>query len=263
MEKDLLLKDYLVSRLISFGKTVDGYCKIYYKTNEDLVDSMLDIDFQDKDVLTVLASGDHVFTSRLLEARKTDAFDFNRLSIYYFYLRIWSMEYREELYPKIMDGDNRWLASLLKMVRPRNEQEQQALDFFRKHIKEDTEMNKLFFDVYSQPDGKTLYRSAAELKDCLNPELDYYPLDLFREFYHSTTYDIILISNILEWARNDPKKLTIAHDNLSRLTKKDGIVVCSSLIDRPKKSMEMEKEIFSDSFTFEKTGSTYTYIKKK
>ena len=108
MEK-AALKDYLVSRLISFGKTVDGYGKLFYQTNEDLMDQYLDIDFQNKDVLSVLASGDQVFTSRLLDAKRTDAFDFNRLAIYYFYLRIWAIDYRDELYPRIIDGDNRWL----------------------------------------------------------------------------------------------------------------------------------------------------------
>ena len=193
MGEDLFLKDYLVSRLLSFGKTVDGYCKMYYQTNEDLGSSILDIDFQNKEVLSVLASGDHVFTSRLLDTKKTDAFDFNRLSLYYFYLRIWSMEYREELYPKIMSGDNRWLMSLLEMVHPRNEQEQASLEFFKRHVKENTRLDKLFFDIYAQPKGETLYRKASELKDCLSPELAFYQLDLFKEFFHSTTYDIILI----------------------------------------------------------------------
>ena len=36
MEKDIYLKDYLVSRIISFGKEIPGYGKVYYRTNEDL-----------------------------------------------------------------------------------------------------------------------------------------------------------------------------------------------------------------------------------
>ena len=130
MSKDLFLKDYLVSRMITFGKKVDGYGQIFYQTNEDLIDPYLDVDFKDKKVLSVLGSGDQIFTSRYLEAETTDAFDFNRLSIYYFYLRLWSLQYRNQLYPKILDGDNTWLLSLLQMVKPRNNHEKH-LTFLR------------------------------------------------------------------------------------------------------------------------------------
>ena len=41
-----------------------------------------------KEVLSVLASSDHVLTARYLEAKKVDAFDNNRFTLYYFYLRI-------------------------------------------------------------------------------------------------------------------------------------------------------------------------------
>ena len=93
MEKDIYTKDYLVSRLISMGKTVDGYCKLYYQANENLVD-FLDVDFASKDVFSVLASSDQVLTARYLDAHKVDAFDFNRLTLNYFYLRIWSLQYK-------------------------------------------------------------------------------------------------------------------------------------------------------------------------
>ena len=37
MEKKDILKDYLVSRLVTQNKVVDGYGKVYYKVNEDLI----------------------------------------------------------------------------------------------------------------------------------------------------------------------------------------------------------------------------------
>ena len=66
MDKDIYLKDYLVSRILSFGKEVPGYGRVYYRTNEDLVDMYRDIDFEGKKVHSVLASSDQVFTSRFL-----------------------------------------------------------------------------------------------------------------------------------------------------------------------------------------------------
>lgn len=261
MEKEVL-KDYLASRIITFGKTIDGYSNLYYRTNEDLVDQYLDIDFEGKDVFSVLASGDQVFTSRLLEARKTDAFDSNPLAIYYFYLRLWSIEYKDELYPQILEGNNRWLAALLKKVKPRNTQEQNAMDFFRKHLQNHTRIIQMFYEIYCQPTGRTLYTKASEIKECISPELDYYHLDLFHPFELSKTYDIILASNILEWSNNSPQKLQVAYENLSRLVNAGGIIVCSRIIDRGHKRIAAERELFSASFDYEKSSKGYVYIKR-
>ena len=48
MEKDIYLKDYLVSRIISFGKEIPGYGKVYYRTNEDLETIYKDLDLHKK-----------------------------------------------------------------------------------------------------------------------------------------------------------------------------------------------------------------------
>ena len=87
MDKDIYLKDYLVSRVISFGKEIPGYGRVYYRTNEDLDTIYRDLDFHKKKVLSVLASSDQVFTARYLGAEQVDSFDKNRLTIYYYYLR--------------------------------------------------------------------------------------------------------------------------------------------------------------------------------
>ena len=78
---DIYLKDYLVSRIISFGKEIPGYGRVYYRTNEDLDTIYRDLDFHKKKVLSVLASGDQVFTARYLGAEQVDSFDKNRDSI--------------------------------------------------------------------------------------------------------------------------------------------------------------------------------------
>ena len=260
MEKDIFLKDYLVSRVMSMGKVVDGYSRLYYKANEDLVDQCLDVDFYHKDVLSVLASSDQVLTARYLEANTVDAFDFNRLTIYYFYLRIWSLKYRNELYPLVLRGNNKWLATLLRLVKPSTEMEQKALEFFKKHVKEGTNFINLFYEVDKQPIGRTLYTKPEELSDCLDSELSFHHLDLFKQFDLEKTYDILLISNILEWARGDKTKLQIAKDNLSRLLNKDGVVICSKLINQSNEVINQERDIFSDSFTYDEEHGLY--IKK-
>lgn len=255
-------KDYLVSRLMSMGKTVDGYNHIFYKTNEDLVDSCLEVDFEGKDVFAVLASGDHVLTSRFLDAKHTDAFDMNPLSIYYFYLRLWSLKYRHEIYPDVWDDKNRWLKALLKEVIPRNEQEKDAYIFFRNHIKDETRIENLFYDEELQPKGRTLYTKPEELSDCLSPALDFHVLNLFEPFDLKKTYDILLISNIPEWARKDEAKLKIAKENLERLVNRGGSVVCSRLLYHTPAELEMERRIFEQAFEYVPTSSGCVYQKK-
>jgi len=72
-------------------------------------------------------------TARLLDAREVDSFDYNRLTLYYYYLRVWTIKYTNLLYPDILKN-NRWLYKLLKMVKPTSEEELRALQFFKKHV---------------------------------------------------------------------------------------------------------------------------------
>ena len=263
MEKNIYLKDYLASRIISFNKTLESpeYGKIFYECNEDLVDTLKGIDFTGKDVLSVLASSDQVFTARYLKAKRVDAFDKNRLTLYYYYLRLWSIKYRNELHPKVLNNNN-WLKALLKEVKPQTEMEKRAYYFFQKHIEDETILRNLFYDRDMQPVGRTEYQNAKELKECRNSKLDFYELDLFEERKIPKQYDIVLVSNILEWARGDKEKLQKATRNLNEFTKKDGIVACSSIIFRKKEKLEEEREIFSPYFEQEEKGTSYVYHKK-
>ncbi len=256
MEKNEFTRDYLVSRLICMDKEVKGYNKVYYKANENLVD-YLDVDFADKKVLSVLASSDQVLTARFLDASKVDSFDYNRLTLYYYYLRIWSIKYANTLYPDVL-RNNRWLYKLLQQVKPSSKEELKALQFFKRHVYQDSDLSKFFFDIDKQPEEKELFQSPEDLKDCIDESLVFYHQDFFKPFHLQDTYDILLLSNILEWARGDKKKLLIAKENISKLLKKDGTVICSNLVNR---SLEQEQQIFKD-YDFHQTGRTYTYTKR-
>ena len=79
MGKNIDLDDYSASRKIVQNEKLNSneYDKVYYMTNEDLVDVYSDMDFRGKDVLSVLASSDQVLTARFLDAKTVDAFDKN------------------------------------------------------------------------------------------------------------------------------------------------------------------------------------------
>ena len=141
-----------------------------------------------KEVLSVLASSDHVLTARYLEAKKVDAFDNNRFTLYYFYLRIWSIKYMNALYPDI---ENRsFLKELLTKVKPSTEIERKVLLFYRKHYNNHTDFYYLFNRIEKQSEGRTLFTKASELEGCLSPNLNFYQYDLliYHLFVNKTLY---------------------------------------------------------------------------
>ena len=256
-------KDYLASRVISFDKKLseDIYDKVYYKTNEDLLDIYLDVDFYGKDVFSVMASADHVLTARYLDAKRVDAFDKNILTKYYFYLRIWSIKYDNRLYPNIYNSNS--IRDLLIRVHPETQEEKKAYEFYLRHIKDDTIFEKLFYDIDAQPTGRTIYTKSEELEDCISSKIDFYNYDMFKETRHHKQYDIVLLSNILDWARHDQNKLENAALNLNRLVKKEGYILGSNLIERTKTEKEQEVGIMKQFFDLEDERSKAYLYKKK
>ncbi len=261
-------RDFIASKFVienSIFRRAPGvfnYGSIFYRTNEDLIRAYTDIDFYEKDVLSVLSSGDHVLTARYLEAETVEAFDKNKLTLYYFYLRLWSIKYRNELYPRILINGTDWLKELLAVVEPKTEMEQIALDFFNRHLNENTCFKELFINPRYQPPGKTPYRDCSELKNYLSSELTFYNYNFFERFEPEKEYDIVLMSNILEWAQRDSRRVRIIAENLSKLTKSNGIVICSKLMNKAEDAEQIESKAFEPNFEYEPMGNAYVYRRK-
>ena len=265
MEKDIYFKDYLASRVIMDDKIIDGYDKVYYQINEDISDVLLGEDFTDKDVLSVLASADQYFMFKALDAKKVDSFDFNRLTMYYYFLRKWSIKYNNDVYPDIFYDDS-YVENLLEKVEVSSDLEKKALDFFKRHVSNGSDFSKLFYDVDAQPSGNTLFQNVRQLKKIVDSDFTFYNMDLFRNNRDLITkkYDYLYISNILDWAREDSSKITIAKDNLLSLLKDNGKAICSRLVNRSKSGVLSEREIFDENFQLREfaDGKNYMYIKK-
>ena len=180
MEKDIYFKDYLASRVIMDDKMVDGYDKVYYQINEDVNDVLLGEDFTDKDVLSVLASADQYFMFKALDAKKVDAFDFNRLTMYYYFLRKWSIKYNNDVYPDIFYDDS-YVENLLEKVVVSSDLEKKALDFFKMHVSNGSDFSKFFYDVDVQPYGNTLFQNIRQLKKIIDSDFTFYNMDLFKD----------------------------------------------------------------------------------
>lgn len=265
MEKDIYFKDYLASRVIMDDKMVGGYDKVYYQINEDVNDVLLGEDFTDKDVLSVLASADQYFMFKALDAKKVDAFDFNRLTMYYYFLRKWSIKYNNDVYPDIFYDDS-YVENLLEKVVVSSDLEKKALDFFKMHVSNESDFSKFFYDVDVQPYGNTLFQNIRQLKKIIDSDFTFYNMDLFKDNGDliSKKYDYLYISNILDWAHEDSSKITIAKDNLLSLLKDNGRVICSRLVNRSKSGILSEREIFDEDFQLHEfsDGKNYMYIKK-
>ena len=97
--------DYLADvkraiEIVDLGNRSDEYSPLYFSTNEPINELFSSVGIEDKEVLTVLASSDQYFYSCFYNAKSIDTFDKNRLTIYYYYLRIWTMEHLNSFYPK-------------------------------------------------------------------------------------------------------------------------------------------------------------------
>lgn len=243
----------------SNGK-VDTENKVYYQTNENLTSKMYqNTNFENKQVLSVMGSGDHVLTSNYNFAKRTDAFDKSLLSSYYYQLRRWYIKYADLLYPDINSRGN--FKRLIESINPKNDLEFEALIFFKKLLKYNVDLESMFYDIYEQPDGKVPYNSTKYLKQYMNRKVRFYLMDLFeKNNVNKNKYDIMLISNILDWARNDEKKLLMAKENIEGLLNQDGIVLCNNMVYR---DMTLEREIFGDNFECEDYGMFEGYVYKR
>ena len=260
-----LLKDFLACEDVCKGRALDNYSLIYFKCNENIGDFFPCFDFNDKDVLSVAASSDQAFMANYLGARSTDIFDKNDLAHYYLYLRKWQVKYNNELYPEeILDNNYLWLSDLLSKVEPSsNRFENAAFKFWYMHLKHKTNFRKLFF---SDPrDGITIDKVDNKFKKAVDKKYSFRRLDLFDKeiTYMSNKYDIVLLSNILEWARSNDKYILNTKNNLYKILKDDGIVLCSSLMCRSKESIDLERYIFSDDFNYQNYGRDKGYVYRK
>lgn len=234
--------------------------KIYFETNEDLDEIFKDIDFNDKDVISVLASSDQLFKLNSFNTKSIDTFDKNILTYYYYYFRVWTIEYMKELYPTaLIIGDDYWIERLLSLVNPKTEKENQALFFWKYLLKKEVAFSNIFIW-----DKMKLLNYSKDVSNCSIPfELSFFNYNFFKKNEFDKKYDIAVISNILEWTNGDSRFINTLENNLYKLLKKDGLVLCSKMIYNNNINGASLKYIFRDSFLFQDLDKNrYIYVKK-
>lgn len=221
------------------------YHGLYYSTNEQVEDILSNFSIKNKEVLSVIGSGDQAFHLYNSGANIIDLFDRNKLSINIYYLRMWIIKYMKKYYYPINE-DTSQIISLLKHVKPETKDEMRALKFWKLLFKIDKNISL----------GETLCDSPKYICDIDNIETlvkkmsekasTFYNIDISKKQKINKKYDIVYVSNILDWIIFDisdlldymalsinqthnlmKQRFNRYYNNLERLTKEDGIVIGS------------------------------------
>ena len=236
------------------------YGKVYFNSNEKLNSLLSGFDFEDKDILTVLASSDQLFYFYNNGANRVDTFDRNKLTIYYYYFRKWIIEYRNRYYPKVNLTRNTILKIISKVI-PKTEEENNALYFWKKFYSNNysNNFNELF--ILDPNLDKNKIKNNKELRNrIINEDIDFYNIDITKEFSIDRKYDYIYTSNIHDYIGSF-KELEIYRDNLYNLLNDNGVVISSNLSYNLCNSNELG--IFSSKFDYEILDNNVGYVYKK
>ena len=241
--------DFDATKILVSGNPQENYRYVYAQTNEYLRQLYSNVDFKNKNVLSVAASGDQSFLAYAYGAKHIDLFDLNQLTFYYYYLRAWTIKYFNRFYPKI-PFHKRFLNDLLQMVKINNGAEIIAFDYWNEILNEfdNRKLERIFLF-----EGKHLDVSKSELsfiKDSIEADKStFHNIDISDYINIKEKYDIIVTSNIVDWFHGDRGKIEDYKDNLYNLLNKNGIVLCSDLSGKYGAS-DVQKRIFEKKFNY-------------
>lgn len=238
-----------LNRWSLFASDSDGYAEIYAKSNEDLKSLFKNFSVKDKNVLSVLASSDQVFAAYYLGAKSVDTFDLNYLTEYYYYLRKWLMEYKGELYPdldRVME-DSTWISELLELVNCFGVKEELAYKYWSLYTEQTVGRIGASIFKFSWVEYDNVVNDVLQMRELLrNKELNFTQENISETIDKSKKYDVIILSNILEYFSYDIRRLERVRDNLFDILEDDGQIVASHLMDY--NTAPSEVEVFSSKF---------------
>jgi len=254
------MKD-LIQRLVNdINLNIDMNMQIYGKTNENLNDIFKSYNFKDKEVLTVLASSDQYFSFLYANAKSVETFDKAYTTLYYYYLRYWLIKYKYEIYPSykfFFDKDYN-LLSFIKNIKTSNKNEEEAKMFWLTYLQNiyDNNYYNFLFNSLSIYPTNPYDNDYTKIYNLISKDIIFYNIDLFNEITINKKYDILYLSNMIDYIDNDIEKLKIFRNNVENLLNKDGIAICSYLINEDI-SKKKEKEIMqSNNLVFKENNAT-------
>lgn len=261
---------YFTSSLLH-GNELEDYKKIYYNSNEKINNMIRSIDINNKNVLTVLGSGDQAFHLYNNGASNVDVFDINKLTIYYYYLRRWNILYLDKYYPKYsglkFDFNIDYIKGLIDLVVPKTEEELNALNYWKLFASKFTDYDIEFLFYLPDSNGNDLKMNnisdVSFVKEKIkNDDFKYYDYDFSWNVNLDKKYDLIYLSNIPEWIYHQQGciHMEILMYNLFNLLNSNGIVLGTNItVKEPPESM---RRIFRDCFSLKyiKDNNSLSYV---
>lgn len=224
----------------------NNYDKLYFSSNELLYKIFSNFSVENKDVLTVLGSGDQMFHCYKNGAKSVDCFDINPLTIHYLYLRRWVIEYLNQFYPDRNFTSND-IKKILKKISIRTENEKDSCNYWNSLARYNNfNSSKMFYEEIVKQNESNEIQDLSLIKKRLSDEFSFYNFNIIDYTLKDKKYDVIITSNIAEYIRNS-FSLMMYCDNLCGMLKDNGIVVCSNL---GRSSVEqIEYLTFEDNFS--------------
>lgn len=231
--------DFDVSKtinLFSKNKKCINYSKfdrLYYSSNENYEKIISGINGNDKRVLTVLGSGDQVIDFYKNGFRDIDVFDINRLTIYYFYLRMWCIKYNNCAYPDF-NFDNRFIKKILSKIDIKSSKEADAYQYWSVLNNLVSDYSRLFYPSYEGYINKDIdISSIRNMIDNFN--FNFYDFDISNNIDLNKKYDVVYTSNIGDYLKE--KKFRKYVENVYNLLDKNGSLYYTAYYSR----VEMEE----------------------
>lgn len=225
--------------------------KLSFSSSDNIELISKKIDVSGKDILTVLDSCDPFFCFYLKGAKNVDTYDNNRLTFYYYFLRLWTFNFLNEMYPPRSLNYN-FLVDVISNIKPKNQDEYHAYNFWTKFIEVAKDDKKI---------GMLLFKKRSKLIDYSKFDLGMMPYGInsinffegnIRTYLNKgKSYDIIYVSDKCDWINygiedENIKQLEKYRDNLYELLKHNGVVLCSF------NDQQSERIIFENRFEYVK-----------
>lgn len=251
-------------------KNGDTFAYLYSRTNEDLKKLFELIDVRDKNILSVLSSSDYLFSALFKEAGNVETFDINRITYRYYYLRKWLIQNGILDAGKVCTQD---VFKIISSIKTSNSSEMESALFWKYFFNlSRCKKNYLYYydNLFIDIDAKKMIyednlRDVANILDGYN--LHFKHMNICNGFNSDNKYDVIFLSNIMDYNRNSKSKINDIRDNLDDLLTDDGIIVMSHF--KFFSGFNIEHEVFSDSFDYipldiiDSSITYYVYKRKK
>ena len=266
-----LKEDLKYTESILKNQNNDEFGFLYSRTTEDMVKLFKKIDAFNKSIYAVLSSSDFLFSAINSGAKEINSFDINPLTYRYYHLRKWLIENNS------IDADGQLIPDLIYILKHQlsfvSENEKDSITFwldFLKKIDEEYFYSNVLFEHIYRPDvpySQNIKELSEKLK-IREPRFDSIDICSNLNIKEREKYDLIYLSNILEYNRESEKLYNVCQ-NMYDLLKTKGEVICVNM--KKFNDLNKERDMFSKYFDYEElfinkddlqNSVYYKYIKK-